>query len=1059
MARALAVLLFILFSLVCAPVEAASPWQPLSDPVFLRADSRELPETAVMSIAQDRAGFLWVGTQGGLARYDGYHFRNFLPNPSDPAALPDGYLRTILADPDGGLWIGCSSSGLVRFDADTDTFQTWRPDPRGTAGPRSASVDALFLAPDGRLWIGGDGGLGWFDRRTGAFSAVTLPHAGRQPVVWALLIDRAGALWAGTQDGLYRRAPGATTFVRYALPAAATVEPTIYSLFEDPIGRLWAGSVNALYRIGRSRLDVRALRTSAHDGATLAPGQQWAITEGAPGELWVGTDGAISIVDESTRRIRRTLADPQNPGGLTSGRAVGFLHTRSGLVWVANHVGGLLLHNPSTTGMYEISASRPGIGFADKGAVAVAAAPDNRLWVGGFGGRLAELEPPQRSAQAIVLPGRAPIQSLLLGTNGTLWIGATAGLCRLRVGAAIASCPATPRVFSGQSIYALLENRGQLLVGGSGGLNAETIAAGTAAHFPARGADQLLSNSQVRVLYLDRKQRLWVGTENGLGRLDPNGHITRYVYSAGAANSIGPGGMTTLLEDRRGRMWAGANGGPLDVIDERPDGTTKIHTLGLREGMPHENVDGLAEDPAGRIWASTDKGIALIDPDTLHVRAFGLADGLTDGAFWAGSVTQSHGGTIFFGGLDGIAVIAPHAASTWTYQPPLVASAIRIGRKDVPVWRVNRGAATLDVPADQRDISVEFSALDYSAPQTLRYQYKLDGYDQEWIDADVQHRDANYTHLPPGNYTLFVRGSNRLGQWSARELRVGIHALPLWYETWWFRLLFAASVAFIAYIAYNVRTAVLRRRQRELEAIVTDRTRELSEANGKLQELTLIDPLTGLRNRRFLTQHLEADISLTLRRYDDWRAHPSAGAAPEDADLLFFLVDLDSFKTVNDRFGHNGGDAVLVQMRDRLHNVFRESDFVVRWGGDEFLAVARGSRRSDAPAIAERMCEAVMGRPFVLTGGQTLAGTASVGYAAFPFIQSAPAIVSWQHVVGLADQALYRAKLGGRNTWFGLSESAQTNPGVLAQRLERDADDAIDDAHLMVVTRPEPVYT
>jgi diguanylate cyclase (GGDEF)-like protein len=1054
-ARFLAVLLFGILLVVSAPVEAASPWQNLSDPVFLRADSRELPEAAVMSLAQDSAGFLWVGTQGGLARYDGYHFRNFLPNPNDRAALPDGYLRALLPDVDGGLWIGSSSDGLVHFDAATETFHTWRPARTGSAGPRSGSVDALILAADGHLWVGGDGGLGWFDQHAGTFTAVTLATHGPQPVVWALHIDRSGTLWAGTQDGLYARTSGATAFTKYPLPLAGAAAPTIYSLYEDGAGRLWGGSVNALYDISPSRKTVKPLRNSAQNASTLAPGQQWSITEASPGQLWVGTDGAISIVDEVTLRIRRVLADPQNPGGLTSGRAVAFMRGSSGLIWVANHVGGLLLHNPMSTGMYEVSASRPDIGFGDKGAVAVAAVPGNRLWVGGFLGRLAELEPSHRSAPVIVLPNHAPIQSLLPERGNRLWIGTTTGLCRLQLGTGTVSCPATPHQLNGESIYALIQDDGRLLVGGSAGLNAENIATGTVARYPAPGSEPPFSNNQVRVLFIDRKHRLWIGTENGLRRIGPNGRIKRFAYVPGDPNSIGPGGMASLLEDRRGRIWAGANGGPLNVIDERPDGTTLIRTIGRAAGMPHENVDGLAEDPRGRIWASTDKGIALIDPDTLQARAFGLADGLTDGAFWASAVSQSSGGTIFFGGLDGITVIAPDAESKWDYRPPIVASAVRVGRHSLPAWSVNRGDATLTLPADQRDISVEFSSLDYSAPQALRYQYRLDGYDQEWIDADIQHRDANYAHLPPGSYMLHVRGTNRLGQWSDRVLSVGVRALPLWNETWWFRLLVALAIALIAYVAYRVRTAVLRRRQHELEETVTDRTRKLSEANTKLQEVSLSDPLTGLRNRRFLTQHLEADIALTLRRYDDWRADPAAGPPPEDADMLFFLVDLDYFKSVNDRFGHSGGDAVLVQMRNRLHEVFRESDFVVRWGGDEFLAVARGSRRSDAPAIAERMCQAVTSHVFALGGDKTVSGTVSVGYAAFPFVQSAPADIGWPQVVGLADHALYKAKQSGRNTWYGVAARPDADPDALAQRLELDADDAAIDAHLIITTRPE----
>ena len=341
-------------------------------------------------------------------------------------------------------------------------------------------------------------------------------------------------------------------------------------------------------------------------------------------------------------------------------------------------------------------------------------------------------------------------------------------------------------------------------------------------------------------------------------------------------------------------------------------------------------------------------------------------------------------------------------------------------------------------------------ALDYSAPDSLRYAYKLDGYDRDWIDADSRHRVAAYTHLAPGDYTLEVRGTNRLGVWSNHILRLGVRALPAWYETWWFRVLIALLLILAAYGAHSLRTAVLHRRQRELETVVTERTHELSDANARLQELSLSDPLTGLRNRRFLAQHLEADIALTLRRYEDWRADQTI-EPPQEADMLFFLVDLDHFKTVNDRFGHYAGDQVLMQMRERLQEVFRDSDFVVRWGGDEFLTVARDSRRSDAAMIAERIRDVVANRPFSLGGEQSMSISVSVGFATFPFVPSSPDAVSWFQVVRLADHALYMAKQAGRNAWCGLAATNRTDPEVVARKLESTAEDLVRAAALEVI--------
>jgi len=237
----------------------------------------------------------------------------------------------------------------------------------------------------------------------------------------------------------------------------------------------------------------------------------------------------------------------------------------------------------------------------------------------------------------------------------------------------------------------------------------------------------------------------------------------------------------------------------------------------------------------------------------------------------------------------------------------------------------------------------------------------------------------------------------------------------------------------------QVRTAYLRQRQRELEEKVRERTARLEEASRALEEASLTDPLTGLRNRRFLAQNIESETALALRRYGAGAAAPLPGA-----DLVFALVDLDHFKQVNDVHGHDAGDAVLVQMRDRLRQVVRDSDYLVRWGGEEFLVVARASARGDAEDLASRLRAAVADTPFALPDATALPRTCSVGFACFPFLVGQPGAVSWQEVVNLADLALYGAKRAGRNGWVGLAAGAGARPEGLGRRIKERPREAIE---------------
>jgi diguanylate cyclase (GGDEF)-like protein len=241
------------------------------------------------------------------------------------------------------------------------------------------------------------------------------------------------------------------------------------------------------------------------------------------------------------------------------------------------------------------------------------------------------------------------------------------------------------------------------------------------------------------------------------------------------------------------------------------------------------------------------------------------------------------------------------------------------------------------------------------------------------------------------------------------------------------------------------------------QAQLLEKNLELEQAYQALEEVSLTDQLTGLRNRRFFLQHVDADVAMSLRRYDDLLRQGSGESETAPAkDLVFFMVDLDHFKQVNDRHGHAGGDAVLIQMQERLREVFRESDYMIRWGGEEFLVLARATHRDEAKVVAERIRHAVADREFVLPDGVRLHKTCSIGFACFPFLPSAPRLLNWSEVVELADQGLYLAKRSGRNAWAALYGTEQTRAEGLFPRLMHHLDQALADGEVTLVSSVAP---
>ncbi len=285
---------------------------------------------------------------------------------------------------------------------------------------------------------------------------------------------------------------------------------------------------------------------------------------------------------------------------------------------------------------------------------------------------------------------------------------------------------------------------------------------------------------------------------------------------------------------------------------------------------------------------------------------------------------------------------------------------------------------------------------------------------------------------------LRARASSRNGDWQAEELKIDIRVLPAWWETVWARLALLPLLALACAGVVWMRTRLLASRQRELEASVKARTSELEAMSRVLQEKsaaleasTMSDPLTGLHNRRFLAANIEHDVAQVLRRHDGHLQHGTP--LPDDADIAFFMLDIDHFKHVNDGWGHPAGDAVLMQMRGRLQQVFRAGDYLVRWGGEEFLIVALGTARRHVPELAERARAVVADQPFDLGDGQQLPMTCSIGFACLPLAPAFPRALEWSAVIKLADAALYLVKRGGRNGSLGLMGAKASSEAELRE--------------------------
>ncbi|HEY8942560.1 MAG TPA: GGDEF domain-containing protein, partial [Cellvibrio sp.] len=310
-----------------------------------------------------------------------------------------------------------------------------------------------------------------------------------------------------------------------------------------------------------------------------------------------------------------------------------------------------------------------------------------------------------------------------------------------------------------------------------------------------------------------------------------------------------------------------------------------------------------------------------------------------------------------------------------------------------------------------------------------------------------------------GTYQFRVRASNNDGIWNEQGHSVQLIVLPPPWKTWWAYSIYAAiALGLLLLFVRNQHRKVLvaQKISRELEVKVTERTAELQNKNAELENayaqleaISLSDPLTGLSNRRYLQKLMPMDTAKVQREYNvAFSKEPRKKPSP---DLTFYILDVDHFKSVNDVHGHNAGDQLLIQLSDLLTHACRESDCVVRWGGEEFLIVSRFADREDAPLMAERIRKAIANHVFKLPDGSDLKKTCSIGFACFPFVREAPTALTWEQVIDVADHALYAAKKSGRNRSVGLAASGTTNPEMLYQRIGSDIETLLEQHELSVI--------
>lgn len=976
-----------------------------------------LSQNSVLSMVRDDDGFLWLGTEDGLNRFDGYEFRVFRPEGSSALAAGANYIRA-MQSAGRHLFLATNGGGLSVFDRESERFRLL-----GVAdGLPAEHLTALAMIGPQTLYLGSRNGMArlqWQgDPMLAEMTVTQLPFGvnARHKDIWDLHAGASG-LWIATGDGVFR-ADSQGRIEALAVPESESQFNTD-ALLEFPAGVLWIGSWSqGLFRVDLGSGATRHFLPGQENTRGLRTPRVHSLKAGPGGTVFIGTDRGLSWFDPACDCIKLL---EHRLSARVAGRGFTLLALQVdelGGVFAGYWGEGLVRFTPHDR-VFHVERPRdedpPGLNH--NRVRALLEDRDGDLWVGSGGGGVQRVAAKYRNTgaawhfESLPFPEQAPEAArlawhVLQDRSGRIWVGTDDGVYwtdpqridwqRERPFGEDVPMPGVRHM--------LEDSKERLWVASSGGLGRIDSPGMPRRHLPIVDEHSepwfRRQDESVHGLYQDPEQRIWIGTSGGLHIMDPDGRVlARYRASNGLPGPI----VWSIYRHIDGSLWLATSGGLARVVmNGKGVEELSFEDVSERIGLPHGGVFGILGDRDGQLWLTGNRGLIRFHPATLDYRSWKQSEGIASDEFTINAHARGTDGWLYLGGIDGITAFDPSALREQLERPRPNLTRVSQDGEALRPSETNGKVASLQLDHAHAPVILDFSGLVFDAPASARYSYRLDpASDFTKLGA---RRSLILDRLPHGSHVLELAVDNR-GQRESRQL-LAIDVVPPLTATLPFRIAVVVAIALILALLYLWRVRQLTSQRRRLESQVSARTRELRAqkealeataealvvANDKLKSLSLIDPLTNLPNRRALIERTEASLR-----------NASAVAQP-----VLALIDLDHFKRINDEHGHLAGDDVLRDFARILAAQSTENVMVGRWGGEEFLAVFSPAESEGARQWAERLLAQVRTRR-VVHGQLNISYRISVGIA--------PAVPgdSMNSLLGRADHALYGSKADGRD--------------------------------------------
>jgi len=987
----------------------------------------------VRTIAQDEEGFMWFGSSEGLDRFDGHQSLSFHHDNTKPNSLSSNIISRILIDKQQRLWVGTFGGGLNLYRPMSQDFSHFTTKTKNAALTNDI-VNALFEDSEGKIWIATENGLNILSSVNNEWSTKHLvqelgnPNSLTHNVVLSIIETGNNEIWIGTNGGgisVFDLQGNFIKAIKYGDQNSATyVNKFVSSLFLDVNGDIWIGTVDSgLLKYNHKTEQYTHYKVNIDDISSLSGNAISSIYQDSEQNIWIATDNGLSIYSHKSQSFSQYKYSANNPYSISNNFVFTFFEDNHKMMWIGTF-SGVNRWDPNTATFKQFSTQTNPV-LTNNNITSFTQFDKNELFFSTYSGGIYKLSFNDNSISPATFNASFSEYGImtLFADGKTLWVGTRgSGLYSVNMDTfdvtGYKHDAADSDSISANSITDIIKDKnGNLWVSTfHQGLNLFNEN-GTFKRFTKNESNLEKGPSSNNILQLleDEQGIIWLGTfGGGLSRFDPELELfTHFQHDETNPKTISDDFTWIMLLDKNKNIWFGTQSSGLSILskEDRLSGNYSFSHLETKDGMKSLTVYGITQDTYGDIWFSTNKGISRYTVSEKSFKHFNLTHGLVDLEYTHSAVFTAMDNSMFFGAGKGMNSVSPEQIHDSLLVPEVRLTSVLKLNEPMPLGSSLSNLTELEFDYSEQLISFEYVALNYAAPESTRYKYRLIGFDKEWIDAGKSRR-ATYTNLPAGSYQLQVIAGNGDNVWSEPSISLNITVQPAPWRTWWAYLLYTLAVAAIllVYSRFLNRKLLVEQQQKSyLKEQVKEKTQklqsqntELEHANKSLEKSATVDKVTGVRSRRYLDIYIEQTSQLMNQIHQNiLPVHRST--LPR---LYVLMVQVNDLTNVS--------NSQLINITDLLLFSRNTDDLVVRWSDDTF-AVIGYEKDNNAGELAARLAN-----KFEKQFDEKI--SMNVAYSFYPFNREQPMDISWDQVSVMIELGLKLTSEEQTISWLGLCE-------------------------------------